>query len=257
MNDIFILSQIGRISSLMDSARRFSDHRLTVATIALTALWLAGCGNGDAVRVKLHTRPSANGALTRLEIQAQVAGPQAGLQYKWFAVSGGCDPQDSDSPTTVFQFAESVTRDRVSVEVWRDGQRVAHAETDVKFDEKLARLAKEKAPEVQIEITQIPPYELGGPDTHADIAGKVAGKVAPECKVVLYARAYNAWHLQPTVNAVHDIQPDNTWKSWTHTGASYAALVVRPEFDAFVRLDILPQVGGYVLARTIVDGKRK
>jgi hypothetical protein len=38
--------------------------------------------------------------------------------------------------------------------------------------------------------------------------------------------------------------------------ASYAALLVRPEFDAFVRLDILPQIGGYVLARTIVEGKR-
>ena len=100
-------------------------------------------------------------------------------------------------------------------------------------------------------------YEQGGQDTHADMAGKVSGKLAPEHKVVLYAWAYNAWHLQPTVNAVHDIRPDNTWTSWTHTGTSYAALVVRPEFGAFVRLDMLPQVGGCVLARTVVEGTRK
>ena len=67
--------------------------------------------------------------------------------------------------------------------------------------------------------------------------------------------AYGWAHLK--VNAVHDIRPDKTWPSWTHTGASYAALVVRPEFDAFVRRDRLPQVGGYVLARTIVEGARK
>src|SRR5262245_51619782 len=109
MNDIFILSPSGRISSLMDSARRFSNRLQTVVPFAIAALWLAGCGSSDAVRVKLHTRPSTSGALTRLEIQAQVAGPQTGLRYKWFAVSGGCDPQDSDSPTTVFQFAENVT----------------------------------------------------------------------------------------------------------------------------------------------------
>jgi hypothetical protein len=127
----------------------------------------------------------------------------------------------------------------------------------VKFDEQRARATKERVPEVQIEITTVPPYEQGGPDTRADIGGKITGKLAPEYKIVLYARAYNSWHVQPTVNAVHPIRPDNTWTTWTHTGTSYAALLVRPEFDAFVRLDMLPQVGGYVLARAVVDGKRK
>jgi hypothetical protein len=41
------------------------------------------------------------------------------------------------------------------------------------------------------------------------------------------------------------------------TGSSYAALVVRPGFNALTRLDVLPQLGGYVLARTIVEGARR
>ena len=242
---------------MMDPSRSPIFRSRRIFAVALVALWLAGCDHGDTVRVKLHVRPASSGALSRLEVQAQVAGPQSGLRYKWFSVSGGCDPQESESPATVFQFAENAVRDRISVEVWQGSQRVAQAEVDVKFDEERARVAKEQAPEVQIEITHVPPYEQGGPDTRADIAGKVNGRIAPEYKVVLYARAYNSWHLQPMINAVHRIRPDNTWTTWTHTGTSYAALLVRPEFDAFVRLDVLPQVGGYVLARAIVEGKRK
>ena len=52
------------------------------------------------------------------------------------------------------------------------------------------------------------------------------------------------------------------WDEWfchevSESDLRAAALVVRPEFDAFVRLDVLPQVGGYVLARTVVEGTRK
>jgi hypothetical protein len=50
----------------------------------------------------------------RLEIAAQVTGPQTGLHYKWFAVAGGCDPQESNRPRTSFKFADGTTRDRVS-----------------------------------------------------------------------------------------------------------------------------------------------
>ena len=242
--------------SLQMKATRCRLVRWVTVTVLATCL-LAGCSDHEAVRVRLQVRPVASGSLRHLDIQAQVTGPQAGLMYKWFAVSGGCDPQQSDSPSTVFRFADNVIRDRVSVEVWRGNTRVTESEVDVKFDEERARRDKEPLPEVQIEITTVPPHEPGGPDTRAEIAGKVIGKVEPEYKVVLYARAYNSWHIQPIAQTVHSIRPDNTWTSWTHTGSSYAALLVRPEFDAFVRLDMLPAVGGYVLARTVVDGKRK
>src|SRR5262252_6226131 len=92
--------------------------------MAAALFLMAGCDAQNTARVKLHVRPSASEVPTRLNIEAQIASPQAGLRYKWFAVSGGCDPQVSDSPTTLFQFAESVTRDRVSVEVWRGDRRI-------------------------------------------------------------------------------------------------------------------------------------
>ncbi len=176
MTSAFNPTLLRRMSYLMNTWRRLPILRLPALATTMLLLCLAGCGNGDDVRVRLQARPASSGALTRLEIQAQVAGRQAGLRYKWFSVSGGCDPQESDSPATLFQFAENVTRDRVSVEVWRENKRVAQAEIDVKSDEKRTRLAKEQAPDVQIEITLIPPYEQGGPDTRADIIPGQVGR---------------------------------------------------------------------------------
>jgi hypothetical protein len=224
------------------------------------ALCMAGCGDHDRIQVLLDSATSSGGDVSRLEIMAQVTGPQTGLHYKWFAGAGGCDPQDSDRPRTSFKFADGTTRDRVSVDVWRDGKRIGRSEIDVKLDEVQASLAVMDRPagDVQIDITAIPPYEpRGGPDTHADIAGEVRGKFAPGYNVVIYARASDTWYIQPIAYAAHAIRPDNTWTSWTHTGSSYAALLVRPGFEPVPRLDMLPRIGGYVVARTIVEGIRK
>ena len=46
-------------------------------------------------------------------------------------------------------------------------------------------------------------------------------------QVVIYARA-DAWYIQPHSHTFHPIGADGSWSSWTHTGSSYAALVVRP-----------------------------
>jgi hypothetical protein len=222
--------------------------------------WNVGCADRGPVRVQLHARtPSTPGAL-HLEITAQVAGRQNGLTYKWFSVAGACDPQESDKPTTLFKFADGAARDRVSVEVWRDGLLLAQNNINVKLDEIQAQLAaQQRVPEdLRIEITTVLPYEpKGGPDTHSNIAGTVGGKLSPGYSVVLYARASDVSYIQPMAYASRPIRPDNTWTSWTHTGSSYAALLVRPGFEPVPRLDVLPKVGGYVLARTIIDGAKK
>ena len=120
-----------------------------------------------------------------------------------------------------------------------------------------AQLAPQPAPAIVIEITTIPPYEPeGGDGTRADIAGRVKGEIAPDHQVVIYARA-DAWYIQPHSHTYHPIGANGTWSTWTHTGSSYAALVVRPGFNAYTRLDVLPQVGGYVVARAIVEGLRR
>jgi hypothetical protein len=111
-------------------------------------------------------------------------------------------------------------------------------------------------PQLQINVVRIPPYEPGGgPDTRGEIGGKVTGELAPAYKVLVYALA-DVWYIQPHPDAFHDIRPDGTWSTWTHTGSSYAALVVRRPFDPRTRLDVLPQIGDNVLARTIVEGTR-
>lgn len=229
---------------------------MSLAALAL-ALCAAGCGRRDAVQVHLTSRsPSGQGAM-HLEITAEVAGSQSGLQYKWFSLAGGCNPQESEKPATLFKFADGENRDRVSVEVWRNGKIVGRSQLDVKLDEVKARLAERPPENVQVKITSVPPYEpQGGPDTHADIAGTVSGNSLSNYSVVLYARASDVWYIQPIAYAAHAIRPDNTWTTWTHTGSSYAALLVRAGFEPVPRLDLLPNVGGYVVARDVVEGKR-
>jgi len=228
-------------------------------TCTVLLLGLAGCSRQATVQVQLHAGVPVGQHGPNLEISAQVEGPQNDLEYKWFSVGGGCSPQKSYSPKTMFKFADGSSRDRVSVEVWREGRLVGRNELNVKLDALQAELApRENAADAQIEITAIPPYEpAGGPNTHADIGGKVGGKIETGYSVVLYARASDIWYIQPTAYAALPIRPDNTWTSWTHTGSSYAALLVRPGFEPIPRLDLLPQIGGYVVARATVDGTRK
>jgi hypothetical protein len=236
-------------------SKRFSFLRPIVLLFA--GFLLGGCADRDAVRVQLQTRAAANREALQLQVDALVSGSLGGLRYRWFAVSGTCSPQESPEPSTLFRFAEGVPHDRISVEVWRGDRVVARTETDVNFNVDLAKRLQAAAPaepDVFIELTTIPPREPGGDHTRADIAGKVTGKVDPDYRVIVYARAYDNWYIQPTVQALHPIKSDHTWITWTHTGDSYAALVVRSDYVPMVRLDVLPPVGGYIKARVVTEG---
>ena len=229
----------------------------SLAVLAL-ALFVVGCGDPNRVRVKLSARPSPGDDLLRLEIQAQVAGPLDGLRYRWYSVSGACEPQESDTPLTTFKFSENTGRDRVTVELWRDGKIIARNDLDVILDENRLRAESEHVIGMKVEITNVPPYDPhGGADTHANIAGSINGSAASDCRIVLYARAGDTWYIQPMAATMLPVQPDNTWTSWTHTGSSYAALAVRPGYEPHLRLDVLPPIGGYVIGRTVVDGVKK
>ena len=228
------------------------------ALLLAGVLALGGCADRDAVRVQLQTRAVPNREVLQLQVDALVSGPLANLHYKWFAVSGTCTPQDSVEPVTQFRFAEGVPNDRITVEVWQNKRRVARTEKDVHFNVELGKRfeAEPAQADVFIEFTQIPPREPGGDHTRADIGGKVTGKVDPDYRVIVYARAYDNWYIQPTVQALHPIKSDHTWVTWTHTGDSYAALVVRSNYVPMVRLDVLPPVGGYIKARVVSEGKQ-
>ena len=219
---------------------------------AAVAMIAAGCGDRDAVRVRLQAHPPAGADAQVIDLRAQVAGPLGGLRYRWFSVSGTNNPQESEDPASRFTFADGVPRDRVSVEVWRAGRRVARDEIDVRME--VARVRS--AAGAQVVITTVPPFGPGGPDTRDTIAGRVTGAVDSTHRVILYARASDIWYVQPQPAARHTIGSDGRWKSWTHTGTSYAALVVRPGFVPLPLYDVLPQVGGHVIGRAVVEGLR-
>lgn len=220
-------------------------------------LVLGACANTRDVRVQLDAHHQSSDEPRQLNVEAQVTGPQAGLHYKWFSVVGEFEPQDSYVPKSSFTFSPSSSRDRIWVEVWRENNRVAQGQLDVSMDEVPERPVNEPLPRLQIAITQIPRYDpAGGPDTRADIGGRITGELPRGYSVVVYARA-DAWYIQPVPYSLHPIHQDNTWTSWTHTGSNYAALVVRNDYKPLTRLDVLPPVEGEILARTIVEGRKE
>jgi hypothetical protein len=229
------------------------QYRLIAACFIGGAL-TAACAGNDELRVQLEARRPLLNDVHRLEVQAQVQGPQEGLRYKWFSVQGEFDPQESYAPRSSFTFASNSSRDRIWVEVWRENDRLAQSVLDVIPDPGVPPPTKAHA--IQVAITQVPPYQPGGgSDTRANISGTVSGEITPDSRVVIYARA-DAWYVQPMPYTTLEIAADKTWKSWTHTGGAYAALVVARDYKPFMRLDVLPQVGGEILARTVVEGRR-
>ena len=232
-----------------------TDPKRSVSTVLGVIVLGAGCAAGRDVAVQLDThRPQAYDA-RQVEVQAMVVGPQTGLRYKWFSVNGDFDPQETYEPKTLFTFAPSSARDRIWVEVWRDNAKVAESALDVTVDTR-PRSSNEKAPVPEITITRIPRYQPeGGPDTRDTIAGTVRTPLPGDYNVVVYARA-DAWYIQPTPFSMQPIKTDSSWKTWTHTGSSYAALVVRKTYKPLTRLDVLPQVDADVLSRAVVEGRK-
>jgi hypothetical protein len=104
-----------------------------------------------------------------------------------------------------------------------------------------------------IEFSAIPVASEGGPDKLAPIAGRVSGARDGQ-RIVLYARS-NVWWVQPFTNkALTTIQPDSTWKSETHLGTEYAALLVEADYHPPAKTLELPQPGGGVIVVAVVKG---
>jgi hypothetical protein len=219
-----------------------------------TAFLLCGCRDSNGVSVKLREQQADGNMATVREVDAQVSGPLDGLRYKWFAVGGQCTPQESDAPSTLFRFAEGVRQDQVSVEIWRDGKRVATDSVKVAFKDRDLPPNSVAAGFPQVNFTEIPPAEQGGDKTHAYIRGTVQGKGSSNCFVVVYARSGGSWYIQPMAGSLHELHAGSEWDTWTHTGQKYAVLLVRRDFEPLDRLDMLPEVKGPILACAVTDG---
>ncbi len=104
-----------------------------------------------------------------------------------------------------------------------------------------------------IEFTKTPKASEGGPDKTDSIEGRVRN-ARPGQKIVLYAKS-GIWWIQPFADQPFtEIQPDSTWKSSTHYGTEYAALLVDADFQTSAKLEVLPEVGGKIAAIAVVKG---
>jgi hypothetical protein len=106
-----------------------------------------------------------------------------------------------------------------------------------------------------IKITTVPPRGEG-PDKIDLIAGTVTGVNVKECKVVIFAKT-NVWWVQPTAAEPYtSIEQGGKWEADIHLGYEYAALLVKTSYKAPPTLDVLPGVGGNVLAIDRVRAKQ-
>jgi hypothetical protein len=104
-----------------------------------------------------------------------------------------------------------------------------------------------------IAFTQVPRASEGGADTLGMIEGRVTG-ARPGQRIVLFARA-GVWWVQPfEAQPFTAIQRDGTWKSETHLGTHYAALLVDQGYQPAATIAELPKPGGGVVATAMVEG---
>ncbi|HET6900119.1 MAG TPA: sensor histidine kinase [Vicinamibacteria bacterium] len=104
-----------------------------------------------------------------------------------------------------------------------------------------------------IEFTLVPPEAPGGAEQLTAIEGR-ATEARPGQRIVLYARSGD-WYVQPYANAPFTvIEGDGTWRSPTHLGTEYAALLVDAEYRPLAKTPALPGIGGGVVVVAVTDG---
>ncbi len=106
-----------------------------------------------------------------------------------------------------------------------------------------------------IVFSSVPSADAGGPDKLDAIEGWIThGK--PGQRIVLYARSEQLWWVQPFTDRLFTkIDGNFNWKSQTHLGTEYAALLVDPGYNPPLTTERLPSVGAGVVAVAVVEGK--
>lgn len=105
-----------------------------------------------------------------------------------------------------------------------------------------------------VEFTKVPIAGHGGPDRLDTIEGRVV-RARPGQQIVLFAR-WGPWWVQPLADQPFTIiQPDSRWRSSTHLGTEYAALLVDPGYRPPPTMDVLPNEGAGVVVVAITKGR--
>ena len=114
--------------------------------------------------------------------------------------------------------------------------------------------SRQSVPGPTIEFNRVPPAAEGGPDKIDDIEGRVRN-ARPGQQIVLYAR-WGPWWVQPFADQPFTrIQPDSKWRSSTHFGTEYAALLVDPGYRPQATMEALPSEGAGVIVVAITKGR--
>jgi hypothetical protein len=104
-----------------------------------------------------------------------------------------------------------------------------------------------------IDFSKVPPAMQGGREKVDTISGRVTGARRGQ-QIVVYARS-GPWWVQPWPTAPFiSIQSDSSWSTQTHMGFEYAALLVEPGYQPSPTMDVLPPLGGPIVAITAVKG---
>ena len=104
-----------------------------------------------------------------------------------------------------------------------------------------------------IDFTKVPPESTGGPDRLDTIEGHVSGSHR-NLRIVLYAKAGD-WWVQPFFShPFTEIADDGGWRSATHLGTDYGALLVEPDYHPALETKSLPKPNGPVVAVAVSQG---
>jgi signal transduction histidine kinase len=105
-----------------------------------------------------------------------------------------------------------------------------------------------------IEFTKVPLAGHGGPDRLDTIEGRVI-RARPGQQIILFAR-WGPWWVQPLADQPFTrIQSDSSWRSPTHFGTEYAALLVDPEYRPKSTMEALPSEGAGVIVVAVTKGR--
>ncbi len=113
-------------------------------------------------------------------------------------------------------------------------------------------------PRPVITITEIPPYDCGGPDKRATMSGTVTGVSPKEYRLVIYAFACDGIaYVQPTRAVPYVEFPNGSFQTQIYLGQVYWVAVVKRTFEAKAQLNREPEIGDGILAVVRVEGRKK
>jgi hypothetical protein len=115
---------------------------------------------------------------------------------------------------------------------------------------------EEKKPGITISSM---PTNLPGENMAPDpIKGTVTDGDPSEQKVVIYAFGGDRWYVQPATDSPDiAIGQDGTWETETHGGLKFVALLVKTTFVPRPTVEVIPQVGGGILAVAEKDPRKQ